>query len=165
MVRIEKRVIDKEGIEHIVTAEGTIANIPVYLIDGNWEVKGYYKDMEDIGELKSMKITKDMIDYVNLCFIDFADDNRYKHSHGSSIINIYLSILPENTITENTIEGHTNVYKWRLEQLELIESCLKKVKIEYDIFYSINFSESIESDHKIHIVVSKYRTNLRQRKL
>ncbi len=175
MIKLEKAVVDEEGVKHIATAEGHIGSIPVYMIDGQWELKSSYIDIDKVGELKSMKIDRDMVDYVNLCFIDFADASRYKFAYGSSIINIYLSIDDKNTVTysESNIEGHTKVYKWRLEQLEQIESCLNKIKLEYsDIFYYIEFTEypgtngqMNKGDGKIHILLSKYKSSLRQRKL
>ena len=91
---------------------------------------------------EELVITKEMIDYINLCFIDFSDDNRYKYSYSPSIMNISINVDDENTLTysESSIEGQRNVYSWRLEQLEQIESCLNKIKLEYsDIFYFIEF--------------------------
>jgi hypothetical protein len=175
MIRFEKPVVDREGIKYIATAEGAIGGIPVYMIDGRWKMKSIYIDVDKIGELKSMKITKDMIDYINLCFIDFSDEDRYKISNGSSIININISVLDESTLTYNdsSVDGHTKVYKWRLEQLEQIESCLNKIKLEYsDIFYYIEFNEypgdngfMRKGDGEINISISKYKSSLKQRKL
>lgn len=131
-----------------------------------------------IGVKKSKEeliITKEMVDYVKLCFIDFSDESRYKHAYSSSIMNIYINVDDENTLTysESSIEGHRKVYNWRLEQIEQIETCLNKIKLEYsDIYYYIEFTEypgdngfMNKGDGKIYIRLSKYKSSLKQIKL
>lgn len=131
-----------------------------------------------IGVKKSKEeiiITKEMVDYINLCFIDFSDDCRYKYSSSTSIMHIYIDVDDELTLTysEHSIKGHRKVYNWRLKQLEEVESCLNKIKLLYsDIFYYIEFTE-YTNDHgfmnkgngRIYLVLSKYRSSLKQIKL
>lgn len=153
-----KIVLDKEGIAHLVTNEGAIGDIPVFAINGKWEPKSSYVEEEDSNYSK-LKINKILSDYIDICFIDFKDEGRYKSEHDAYFIKIDINIKDENI--SKTIDGHTNLYKYRLEQLDIIDSCLDKIRIKYKrLFYMIEFSNTL-----ITLVISPFKISAHQKEL
>lgn len=88
-------------------------------------------------------------EYIDNCFIEFADQGRYT-SFSSSVNQFIIGIeIPKkytDRFKENSITNTLNTLKWKINEYEEIENCLLKVKLKQPfLFYSIS-----EEDHSNH---------------
>jgi hypothetical protein len=82
-------------------------------------------------------------EYIDNCFIEFADQGRYKSFMSTSGVQVGIEIeIPLKYAIVSDDGSITDIFskiKWKLNEYEEIENCLKKVKIKQPfLFYSVN---------------------------
>jgi hypothetical protein len=93
-------------------------------------------------------------EYIDNCFIEFADQSRYESKISEDGDKVWISIeIPSKYAIVSDDGSMPDIFsklKWKLNEYEEIENCLQKVKIKQPfLFYSVeeeNHSNQYEDD-------------------
>ena len=123
--------------------------------------------MKHLQKFNENKESNDDIDmeYIDICFVDFMDEGRYKSTlySGNNGVNIDILIPEEYSIPYSTgnINDLLKVVRWKEEEYLKVEDALNKIKIKMpNLKYHITFDdhENLESDAYMNIRLS-YNTS------
>jgi hypothetical protein len=107
------------------------------------------KYLQNFKENKSNEID---LEYIDMCFVDFIDEDRYKSTlyRGNDGVSISIGIPDEYSIPYSTgnIDDLITVVKWKEEEYLKVKDALNRIKLQIpNLMYYISFDdhENLES--------------------
>lgn len=86
------------------------------------------------------------LEYIDMCFVNFIDENRYKSTlyRGNDGVNIDIDIPDEYSIPYSTgnIDDSIKTVRWKEEEYLKVKDALNKVKLQMpNLMYYISFDD------------------------